>query len=297
MDIAMLGISNAGKTSYVTAMYGAMSKDSGPFTVLAQRQADHQWLTRNAMALARGQYPPPSDHRSAYSFTLHYNRAPFLDFVWRDYRGGALTELSHESAEAGQLSADLGGANGVVILVDSTLLMERVRARTKLRPVIAAAVRVLTQRTATTPVVIALTKWDLVSGREEEVETIAADVLGDLVAALSDSEYVHGCMVPISCGPESVNIELPVLWCIHIGILEHYHAIAWEAEMSEKRAAQALGQRGVLKDIGRWLSGTPTATEAGRFHLTQAALRRAYLEPIVEPANRLGAIFTNVFTF
>jgi len=297
MDIAMLGISNAGKTSYVTAMYGEMSKASGLFSVRAQRQADHQLLTRNASELIRGKYPPLSDHRSVYGFTLHYERAPFLDFVWRDYRGGALTELSDESAQAGQLRADLASADGVVILIDSTQLMDRVRARTKLRPVIAAAVRVLTQRTTTTPVVIALTKWDLVSGRQGQVEAIAADVLGDLVGALHDSEHVHGCMVPIACGPESVNIELPVLWCIHIGVLEHFYTVAWEAQMSEQRAAQALGQRGVLKDFGKRLSGRPTAVEEGIIHLREAALRRAYLEPIVEPAERLGAIFTDVLTF
>jgi hypothetical protein len=297
MDIAMLGISNAGKTTFVTAMYGEMSKATGPFSVIAQRQADHQWLTRNAMELIRGNYPAPSDHRSVYGFTLRYEKAPFLDFVWRDYRGGALTELSDESADAGQLRADLARADGVVILIDSTHLLDRVRAKTKLRPVIAAAVRVLTQRTTMTPVVIALTKWDLVSGREGQVESVAADVLGDLLVALRDSEHVHGCMVPIACGPESVNIELPVLWCIHIGVLEHFYTVAWEAQVSEQRAAQAFGQRGVLKDFGKWMSGSLTATQEGRIHMREAALRRAYLEPIVEPAERLGAIFTDVLTF
>jgi hypothetical protein len=264
---------------------------------MAQRPADHQWLARNAARLLGGTYPAPSDRRATYGFTLNYQQSPMLDFMWRDYRGGALTELSDESSQASQLRADLASADGVVILIDSTQLADRAHARAKLRPVIAAAVRVLTERTTVTPVVIALTKWDLVAGREDDVVAVAGEVLGDLVGAMRASESVHGCLVEIACGAAPLNVELPVLWCIHIGVLAHFYAVAWEAHVSEQRAAAAAQDRGMLKDLGKWLNGQPTSTQEQRFHQVEAARRRAYLEPIVEPADRLGALFADVVTF
>lgn len=297
LDIAMLGISNAGKTSYVAAMYGEMSKSSGPFSVQAKRTADHQSLARNASRLLSGTYPAPSDRRKSYDFTLFYERSPLVDFVWRDYRGGALTELSDESSQARQLRADLAQVDGVVIMVDCTQLLDRVHARTKLRPVISSAVRVLTERTWVTPVVIALTKWDLIAGQEGHVEEVAAEVFGDLVAAMQGSDTVHGCMLEVACGPRPVHVTLPVLWCIHIGVLAHFYAVAWEAQQSDQRAVAAQRERGVLRDMGKWLNGTPTSRQEQRHHEMEAAIRRAYLEPIVQPATRLGALFTDVFTF
>lgn len=293
----MLGISNAGKTSYVAAMYGELSRSRGPFSVMAQRPADHQWLSRNATRLLAGNYPAPSDRRATYALTLHYDGSPMLDFIWRDYRGGALTELSDESTQASQLRTDLASADGVVILIDSTELVDRARARARLRPVIAAAVRVLTELDKVTPVVIALTKWDLVAGRERDVEAVAAEVLGDFVAAVHASDAVYGCLLEVACGRQSINVALPVLWCIHVGVTAHFGQVVREAELSDRRALAAYQQKGMLRDFGKWLNGTPTSSQEQLFHRVEAAKLRAYLAPFVEPAERLGTYFENVFTF
>src|SRR3954470_10076158 len=97
MDILMLGKSNAGKTSYVSAMYDAMNGGVGGFTVRTERAADHQRLRRNAQQMRSGRFPEATSRRSVYPLQLWHDQDRVFDFVWRDYRGGALTEGSNSA--------------------------------------------------------------------------------------------------------------------------------------------------------------------------------------------------------
>ena len=80
----MLGKSDAGKTSYVSAMYAAMSNGVGDFAVRAERAADHQRLRRNAQQMQRGSYPDPTNRRSVYQLQLWHEQDRVFDFVWRE---------------------------------------------------------------------------------------------------------------------------------------------------------------------------------------------------------------------
>src|SRR5262249_39845090 len=140
-----------------------------------------------------------------------------VDFVWRDYRGGAIIESS-DSPQAMELRSDMARADGLVIMIDSTELTMDQRARSRARPLIATTMRLLSTREDIMPVVIALTKWDLVAAAEKAALDAASKLLGNLVQAVSETRNIHGAVIPVACGTQPINVALPVLWCLYVGI-------------------------------------------------------------------------------
>ncbi|NEA30708.1 GTPase domain-containing protein [Streptomyces sp. SID13031] len=297
MKILMLGVSNAGKTSYVSSMYGAMSRGHGPFTLRAERPADHLWLLNNAARIQQGVYPLASDRRSSYNLQLWHSGQRFFDFVWRDYRGGALTELSTTSPQAKQLRADLATADGLVVMIDSTELGNGLRSRSKVRPVVATTLRLLMDRTAPMPLVVALTKWDLVRTREQETAAAADDVLGDLVRGVGAESHLHGAVVPVACGQSPLNVTLPVLWCLHIGIVAIGNELVAEVERNAELVQLAERKRGVLDRMTSIITGEPSWDQIHRENVQQYRSGMALLQPLIEPSKQLGSLFEDVYLF
>ena len=183
----------------------------------AERPVEHQLLRRNARLMRLGTFPEASNRRSVYQFQLWHGEDRVFDFVWRDYRGGALTEGSG-SAQAVQLRADMESAGGLVIMVDSTELTGNPRSRAAVRPLVSTAIRLLSQRKELMPVVVALTKWDLVATTAQQTNEAARDLLGGLMDAISGTDHLYGALIPVACGRQPLNVVLPVLWCLHVGI-------------------------------------------------------------------------------
>lgn len=291
----MLGHEAAGKTSYLSAMYEEMNGGSEGFTVRAQRPADHQRLMSLARHIRSGTYPPPNARRSNYLLRLHHAGQPIFDFVWRDYRGGALTETS-DSAQASQLRADAAAAGGLVLTIDSTRLTSGPRAQAHVRPLIATTVKLLRERQETTALVIALTKWDLVADQDAAARR-ARDLLGDLIAAVGATDDVYGLIIPVACGPQAVNVIFPVLWCLHVGIAIRGRAIQRNVAYYQHLQAVARQRGGVVDRVRSWYRGEPTWTVVAAQLQVAADLELASLRPLITASQQLAPAFEDAVTF
>lgn len=290
MKVVMLGHSAAGKTTYVSLMYSVMTQGVGGFSLRTKRTEDHDTLIRAAEAILTGRYPAPTDQRSVFQLKLRHNNADVFPFSWRDYRGGALGERS-DSPQARQLHDDLGKAGGIVLFCDSHRLLTESRAAREVRTLVSHVQRAVdAKRKRLTPLVITLTKADLVDLDDEKVTDRLQEPFLPLIAAVSHSEHVIGTLVPVACGPEPVNVAVPVLWALRFGILGRARKLQESIEQSIARAEQAergdtLGDR-----ISSWWNGTTPQWKRAQQHRAEAAAEYAKVEPLVDPANRLGEV-------
>lgn len=292
----MIGLSNVGKTTFVSTMYAAMNDGYSEFMIRSARPADHSRLRDSAEQIRKGVFPPPTDRRSIYSLQLWHMANRVFDFNWRDYRGGALVEASN-SPQAMQLREDMKNADGLVFMVDSTELIRAQQSRARLRPVIATAVRLLSECEFVTPVVLVLTKWDLVASREDEAIAGAHALLGPLVDAVKGTQHLLGALIPVSCGPRPQNAELPALWCLHVGISVRGAVLSQNIEFYNKRIQVAEKRSGILDNIVSAWRGEPTWKAIGLQTKERLQNDLRQLEPLIAPSKRLEQLFTSITRF
>jgi len=292
----MIGLSNVGKTTFVSTMYAALNDGYSEFTIRSGRPADHIRLRNSAEQIRRGIFPLPTDRRSIYPLQLWHVANRVFDFNWRDYRGGALVESS-TSPQAMQLREDMKNADGLIFMVDSTELIQTQQSRARLRPVIATAVRLLSECEVVIPVVLVLTKWDLVASREKEALAGAHSLLGPLIDAVKGTQHLLGAIIPVSCGTRPRNVELPALWCLHVGIFVRGTILAQNIEFYKQRIQVAQRRSGILDNIVSTWRGEPT-WRAIAFQ-TQEKMRndQRQLEPLIVPSQRLEPLFTSITKF
>lgn len=238
----MLGHTGAGKTSYMASMYRAMIDGVGGFSVRATTTDAHDRLLALAEGVRTGHYPPGTAQHDAYDLTLRHHRADLTGFRWQDYRGAALRDRSTEE-QARQLVRDLAEADGIVVFADALQLVSEAVATVRMARIMLLLTDALAGRVRRTPVVLALTKWDLVAERHS-LDEVAAP-FGTLVRAIENSETVCGMIAPISCGPRPMNVVLPVLWCLHVGVAADAQRSWDEAEVAG-RAAVLMTVRAVF---------------------------------------------------
>lgn len=292
----MIGLSNAGKTTFVSTMYAAMNDGVAEFSVRSARPADHTRLRNSAEQIRRGIFPAPSDRRTVYSLQLWHSANRIVDFNWRDYRGGALVETS-DSPQAAQLRADMKDADGLVFVIDSSELLGGLRSRTRLRPVIATAVRLLSECQLVLPVVLVLTKWDLMAARQSEATAAAQTLLGPLIEAVKGANHLLGAMIPVACSPRPQNVELPALWCLHVGIFVRGMMLTQSIQFHESRVRVAERRRGLLDTIISAWRGEQTWEQIRQESLRALGYERGLLEPLIAPSQKLGELFTSTYTF
>lgn len=296
MDIVMMGQSQAGKTSYISAMYHEMSTGAGDFNIRADRTADHQRLRQLAERMRYGRYPDATDRRNVYNLQLWHSANRVVDFVRRDYRGGAIVESS-DSPQAMELRSDMTRADGLVIMIDSTELTTGQRARARVRPLIATTMRLLSAREDIIPIVIVLTKWDLVAAAEKAALDAASELLGDLVKAVSESNNIHGAVIPVACGTQPINVALPVLWCLYVGIAVRGNLLQQNIEYYGRVAEMAQRNRGFVDRVVSAVKRQPTWDQILAASRLQVWNDMQALQPLIVPSERLKSLFEPVFTF
>ena len=291
MDIVMLGNSSAGKTTYVALMYAVMQEGIGGFAVRAEKPAHHRSLIRTAEAVLEGRYPDPSDRRSVFDLVLRHDDEDVFPFAWRDYRGGTLREKTTGSPQARQLHEDLKAAGGIVVFCDSQKLLEDPRASRDVRTLFSHVQRALDDRgDRVTPLVLALTKADLVDLEDDKVTDKLSEPFLPLIEAVQPKENVIGTVVPISCGPDPVNVAVPVLWTLRFAILGQALELQASVESQVAAARQAAGRDTLWDRFSSWANDEPSWNSISRTHWQQAAAEYARFEPLVQPAERLGEL-------
>jgi hypothetical protein len=112
---------------------------------------------------------------------------------------------------------------------------------------------------------------------------------------------ITGTIIPIACGRHSENVELPVLFALHFGIILQAALLSAFIEYHEQvykeltRRGQTFG--GLFSDLWSTIIGEPTYDDLARIQVLEAAAKMNELEKLVEPAQTLTAYFQELLTF
>ena len=190
----MLGNSGAGKTTYVSLMYAAMHEGVCGFRVRASDDAHHRQLVADAKAIRAGAYPAATHRRACYDLALSYNGSEVMPFSWRDHRGGAASGRTSDARDVAELNQDLLDSDAIVMFVDGAELVNDPRAAAQMVGRLSSHIlRALHSREEfLTPVVIAITKCDLIDLGDARVRGALDAPLRELVGAVRASRHVQG---------------------------------------------------------------------------------------------------------
>ena len=291
MKIVMLGHSGVGKTSYMVSMYGRLLEPIQGFSVRCRRKSDHRDLKGLYRELGSGHYPAATDQRSSYKLTLRFKGKGILPFTWVDYRGDSLRQRKDRD-DAKRLIQDLRSADGLLAFFDCDAL-----ARGGPNPGIGRMVYLLTRafEELDNPVPFALvcTKADLV----ETLSDHHLRPIEGLIDVVRASDRIIGTLVPVACGAQPYQVEMPVLFLLHYGLLTSGHRGLGEMEASASRAREYRDRSGIIDDFFAWLGGEPTYRElADREEVAiEASSREA--KSLMKSARRLGGVIEGLPVF
>ncbi|MFE6905677.1 TRAFAC clade GTPase domain-containing protein [Streptomyces erythrochromogenes] len=298
MDIVMLGHSAAGKTTYVSLMYAAMRDGIQGFSLRTDDVLVHGALTSAAEAVLRGRYPDVSSRRQVFEFVLQYQGRDVLPFRWRDYRGGALTERRADSPQAGQLQQDLVEAEGIVVFVDAHRLLTDGGSDRYTRRMTVLVQRALEARgDQLTPLVLAFTKSDLLDLDRPGLLDRLVEPFDGLIAGVARTQHLRGAVAMVACGPDPVNVAVPVLWSLHYGIVGRGLALEASIEESLASARRAAANDTAWDRISSWWKEESSWAEISARHERAAQAEYERLEPLFEPAERLAGLLDGVPNF
>jgi len=234
-----------------------------------------------------GTYPPATAHRDEYKFLLRYQGKDVLEFVWADYKGGAIAEKKQSSEQAALLEKDLKEADGIMMFCDCDALARNNARSLQIGRMTAMVGRAIQDLDHAFALSIILTKTDLISRFDESI----ISPFNGLMSAINASEWVLGAFIPIACGIQSVNVPLPLLFTLHASIvLEALGAVAQtENYYNQSQAWQerSKGVSGIFRWAGDVWNGKPTDKQMAEYALQKAAVAYKKYETIKEPAETL----------
>ncbi|MFF4835969.1 hypothetical protein [Streptomyces sp. NPDC001315] len=298
MDIVMLGHSAAGKTTYVSLMYAVMREGIEGLSLRAEDPYAHRTLMSAAEAVLKGRYPHASDQRAVFELVLQHDGRDVFPFRWRDYRGGALNERVSNSHQAEQLHEDLKQAQGIILFADAQRLLGHSAAPGEVRRMTVHVQRALDARgKALTPIVLALTKCDLVDLDDPHVVERLIAPFRQLIDGIAATRQLHGAVVPVSCGPAPVNVALPVLWSLHFGIVGRSLELRESVDERLEAARRAAARDTVGDRISSWWKGEPSWAAISARRRSEAQEEFDRLQPLVAPAERLQTLLEGVAAF
>lgn len=291
VNVAMLGASGVGKTSFMAALYCYLHDDAAGLSIRATKTAVDGELRRLGRAVAQGVYPPGTAFRTRYEFLLRLHAQPVLQFHWHDYFGQALDAPDTE-AQTRALLADLHAMDALLVFCDSSELQ---KPRSRMGNILAAvslANAALTEVSRTVSVVFVLTKADMVS----EWTAKRLQPLEGLIAAIASKPSVTASLVPVSCANVTSNVSLPLLFVLHCAaqkaIAEHTESEAAADKRRRYWLEKSRGFVGFLRELRDIWTDTPTdatLAEQCRAKAEQSRRLRFALEPSVAALARASA--------
>ena len=122
--VTMIGLSGAGKTCFLYAMYNFMSIPQGGFVFTAKDpDVDLDLADGWDQIIIDKTWPRHTDESGNYDFYVQYAGAKIADFSWYDYRGGALMERSDSSEDVRYLNNKISSSNALIIFLDADQLV------------------------------------------------------------------------------------------------------------------------------------------------------------------------------
>ncbi len=287
MRIVEIGHQGVGKTTFMASMYECLQQSMEGFTLRATHKKDHNRLIKLARKIKQGRYPAPTDQRSEYHFYLQYHNKDIFPFTWADYRGGAIRE-TQKSEQARLLKKDLQQADGILMFCDCQALVERDLRRNQIGRMSTLITNGLNNLDRPLGLAVVLTKADLVDGLDED----DLKPLEGLAKAVEVSELIASMVIPVACGAETINVQIPPLFVLYISVYLQANHLAQEIEehrkMAEYYERQTYGLGGFLQELWDTIQDNTTYREMAQQRLEKAAIKYKELEPFVEPVEALG---------
>lgn len=287
MRIVEIGHEGVGKTTFMASMYGFLQQPIEGFTLRATDSKDHNRLIKLAREIEQGRYPAPTDQRSEYNFSLQFQKKDIFPFTWADYRGGAIRE-TRDSEQAQLLQKDLQEADGILMFCDCQAMVKRNPRRNQIGRMSALITNGLKNLDRPIGLAVVLTKADLVDRLDDD----DLKPLEGLAKAVEVSELIASRIIPVACGTETVNVQIPPLFVLYIGVYLQANHLAKEIEEHRKKAEyyerKTYGLGGFLEELWDTLQGNTTYREMAQQRLEKAAIKYKDLEAFVEPVKALG---------
>ena len=265
MKIVMLGRGGVGKTTYVSLMYAEMQEGVGGFRVRASDDALHRQFMADAKAIRAGTYPAAAHRRARYDLALSYDSSEVMPFMLRDHRGGVASGRTSGAQDVAELNQDLLDSDGIVVFIDGHALVTEPGAAQQARRLSGHVLRAMKDRPeVTTPLVIAITKCDLIDTNDDKVVEAIITPLYELASAAAGTMHIVEAIIPVSCGPSPENVVVPVLWSLRFGILGMVQRVGW-VEYADQAAMAAAARAAAARDrltdrIVSWPQSRPGRT-------------------------------------
>ncbi|MBW4571207.1 MAG: GTPase domain-containing protein [Tolypothrix carrinoi HA7290-LM1] len=286
MRIVEIGHEGVGKTTFMASMYGTLQRGIEGFSLRATYINDHNRLIKLAKNIEQNKYPAPTDQRHEYQFYLQYQGKDIFPFTWADYRGGAIRE-TQDSEQARLLQKDLQQADGVLIFCDCQALVQKDSRRNQIGRMTALITNALKNIERPIGLAVVLTKADLV----DELNEDDLKIFEGLSKAIKISNYIASMMIPVACGPEPINVQIPLLFVLYIGVFIQANYLAKEIEehqqMAEYYEKQTHGFGGFVQELWDIFQGNTTYRAMSQDSLEKAIAKYKELEPLIEPVEAL----------
>jgi len=282
MNIVMLGHSGVGKTTYMASMYGTLQNPINGFSLKTEHSSDHERLVKNFYSIKRGYYPDATAIRSEYGFYLYHQGSNIFPFRWVDYRGGDVYERS-DNEQAKMLHQDLLNANGVIVFVDCPTLASGNIRKSGIQRLINLLSVTLKEISHSIPVAIVLTKVDMVSNLGER----EVNVLNPLIESMSAGDNIVGTIIPVACGTEMTNVEIPLLFNLFIGIRLELARLSELVKEHVREAEYYRDKENIFVWIGRKLEGRSTYSELANNEIDRARSKYYALQKLEPSAEAL----------
>lgn len=266
----MLGHSSAGKTTYMAALYYRMTNgvydykmryDSWANYIFKHYTRHNSYYTQEDSELeekelneisnnvSKGIYPPPTAIKQEYLFKMRYKYYNEIEFIWYDYRGGALMERSNQSSETSSLLSRIKSSDALIVFLDGTKLEEPLsrneREFRRLVYLIKSAIsNVSSTREGYFPISFVITKEDLCRNvlESEGFNYFYTNVMQDIM----QSDKVAGL---ITCATVNRENIFNVHWPLFFSINHCMHKFVSEVVSSYQRRED---DRGFFDSIKEW---------------------------------------------
>lgn len=266
----MLGLSSAGKTTFMAALYHRMIEGVYDYTMrydvfsnywykrytlnnnlysLDEARKEETELKTVSRNVTRGIYPPPTAIRQEYLFKFRYKNYNDIEFNWMDYRGGALMERSDNSSDMKELTEKIKNSDALIVFLDGTKLEEPLekneRQFKRMVYLIKTAISSVTVANDTYyPISFVLTKDDICSNvlDSEGFNFFYTNIIKDIL----ESTKVAGMVTWITVNKENIyNVHWPLFFSIN----HCMHKFVEEVVSSYNRREN---NRGFFDSIKEW---------------------------------------------